>query len=60
MHKLPKSICFSKKKQKQKPNKSYSEEYIIKEINIRKKKQPINKQKYTKGNKQKQNKQNTK
>lgn len=57
MNKLPKSICFSKKK----PNKSYSEEYIIKEINIRKKKQqPINKQTYTKGNKQKQNKQNTK
>lgn len=58
MNKLPKSICFSKKKN---PNKSYSEEYIIKEINIRKKKQqPINKQTYTKGNKQKQNKQNTK
>lgn len=57
MNKLPKSICFSKKK----TNKSYSEEYIIKEINIRKKKQqPINKQTYTKGNKQKQNKQNTK
>lgn len=57
MNKLPKSICFSKKK----TNKSYSEEYIIKEINIRKKQQqPINKQTYTKGNKQKQNKQNTK
>lgn len=58
MNKLPKSICFSKKN---KTNKSYSEEYIIKEINIRKKQQqPINKQTYTKGNKQKQNKQNTK
>lgn len=58
MNKLPKSICFSKKKT---TNKSYSEEYIIKEINIRKKQQqPINKQTYTKGNKQKQNKQNTK
>lgn len=57
MNKLPKSICFSKKKQ---INHIVKNIYNQRNQYKKKKQQPINKQTYTKGNKQKQNKQNTK